>query len=211
MKALVIGATGLVGTQLVNQLLKNNIYTEIILFVRKKTAINHQKLTQLEIDFNHLENEVSLIKGDVLFSCMGTTIKKAKTKENQYLIDYTYQYNFAKIAADNNIKKYILISSLGANKNAKTFYSKMKGELEEAIKKLPFQNIYILQPSLLLGNRKEFRLGEKIAIQVFKILNIFIPKKYKGIEAKKVAESMIKYSLITNNKKINMIKNNLML
>ena len=211
MKAIVIGATGLIGSQLVSQLLENENFKEVVLFLRKKIDSKKPKLIQYEIDFNHLGNYKDLIYGDVLFSCLGTTIKKAKTKENQYLIDYHYQYNFSKIASENKVNKYVIVSSLGADKNSINFYSKMKGELEESIKKLDFKNIYIMQPSLLLGDRKEFRLGEKILIASFKTLSFMIPKKYKGIEDKIVAKNMIDFSLKESSNKINTIPNNILL
>ena len=211
MKALVIGATGLVGTQLVTQLINEFQYTEIVLFVRKKISLKHPKLKQFVIDFNHINEYANQINGDVLFSCLGTTIKKAKTKQNQYLIDYTYQYNFAKIAADNNVRKYVLISSMGSNNNANNFYTKMKGELEDAVKKLPFKYIYIIRPSLLLGNRKEFRLGEKTGIVLFKLFSFIIPTAYQGILDYEVAKTMVYCSLALNNKKVNIVTNKMMI
>lgn len=190
--ALVIGATGLVGTQLVQQLLQDSRFGKVVTFVRRATGVKHAKLEEHVIDFEAKENWHHPLKGDVLFSALGTTIGKAGSQAAQYKIDFTYQYNFAHAAAKNGVPVYVLISSAGADPKSRIFYSRMKGELEEAVKKLSFSFIHIIQPGLLNGHRKEFRLGEKLAVPLLSLFK-FIPgiKKYRPIHARTVARAMI--------------------
>lgn len=201
--AIVIGATGLVGKQLVSQLIENPNFSKVTVLVRRSTKISHEKLNEVIVDFEKLSSFSPAIKGDVLFSCMGTTIKQAKTKENQYRVDFTYQFETAKIAADNNIGTYVLVSSTGANASSGVFYSRIKGELEEAVSKLSFDKIRILRPSVLMGDRNEFRLGEKIGIAVMMGLK-YIPylNKWRGIKDTEVAHAMISMSNDTQTGKI---------
>jgi uncharacterized protein YbjT (DUF2867 family) len=193
--AIVIGATGLVGRQLVSQLIENSNFSTVTVLVRRSTKISHEKLNEVIVDFDKLSSFSQAIKGDVLFSCMGTTIKQAKTQENQFKVDYTYQYETARIAAENNISTYVLVSSTGAKSSSRVFYSRIKGELEDAVIQLAFNRIKILRPSVLMGNRNEFRLGEKIGIAVMMGLK-HIPylKKWRGIKDSEVAHAMIAMS-----------------
>ena len=202
--AVIIGATGLVGKQLVSQLIQHSAFSKIVVLVRRSTGITHPKLQEVLVSFDELTRSKNQIKGDVLFSCMGTTIKQVKTKENQYKVDYTYQYETAKFAAENGIKTYVLVSSAGANPKSKSFYTRMKGELEEAILQLPFGKIRILRPSFLMGNRTEFRLGERIGIAVTNFFASFIPplKKWHGITDYEVARAMITSALDSNTDKV---------
>jgi uncharacterized protein YbjT (DUF2867 family) len=191
-KAVVIGSTGMVGIQLIDLLTNSNEYSEIVSLVRRTSGITHPKLSEHPVDFDKIETWSPFVKGDVLFSCMGTTIAKAKTKENQYKIDYSYQYNVAETASANGVQTYVLISSAGANPKSTVFYSKMKGQLDEAVLKLPFKNIFILRPGQLYGNRTEKRLGEKTGLSVMFFLNrVGILRKYKPIHAHEVARAMI--------------------
>ena len=199
--ALVIGATGMVGSELVKLLLQDARFDKVVVFVRRSSKINHQKLTEHLIDFDRPETWEPLVKGDVLFSALGTTISKAGSKQKQYEIDFTYQYNFAKAAAANDVKGYVLISSAGANADANIFYSRMKGELEEAVKKLPFTFIHIIRPGLLTGDRNEFRLGERLAAPVLSLLQYIKPlKKYRPIHARVVAQAMLNAAFIEKEK-----------
>ena len=161
-KAILIGATGLIGTQLLKQLLSDDNYSEVKVLTRRTTGFTQPKLKELLIDFDDLENYKSEIVGDVLFSTMGTTKKKAGSEAVQYKIDYTYQYNTAKLASDNGVKQLVLLSSYGANTTSKVFYSRIKGELDEAVQQLNFESVNIIRPSMLVGDRKEFRLAEKL-------------------------------------------------
>jgi uncharacterized protein YbjT (DUF2867 family) len=142
------------------------------------------------------------VKGDVLFSALGTTLKKAGSKEAQYKIYHDYQYNFAQAAAQNQVPVYVLVSSAMASVSSRIFYTRMKGELERDIQLLPFQAIHIMQPGMLQGNRKENRPGEKIGLSVIRLLNkIGIALKQKPVPASIVAKAMINVSF-KNDKRI---------
>lgn len=190
--ALVIGATGLVGKELVSQLLEDARFGRVVVFVRRSAGSSHPRLQEHLVDFNNPASWKDLVRGDVLFSAMGTTIKKAGSQEAQYKIDYTYQYDAARAAAENGVTTYVLVSSAGANARSRIFYSRMKGELEDAVKELPFSSIRIIQPGILAGDREEFRLGERIGIGVMSVLG-HVPglTAYKPYPAAVVARAMI--------------------
>jgi uncharacterized protein YbjT (DUF2867 family) len=191
-KAIVIGATGMVGTQLVQALIENKEYSEILSLVRRPGGITNPKLTEQVIDFDAPDTWSALVTGDVLFSALGTTIAQAKSKDAQYKVDFTYQYTVAKIASANRVSRYVLVSSGGANAASKAFYIKMKGELENAVLSLPFEVISILRPSILAGNRIQNRPAEKIGIIIMTGLNnLGLLKRYKPIQASIVAKAMI--------------------
>jgi len=202
--AIIIGATGLVGSHLINSLLSDNRYNLVKIFVRKSTGINHPKLEEHVIDFDKLKTWRHEISGDELYSAMGTTIKKAGSKEAQYKIDFTYQFEFAKAASENGVEKYLLVSSAGANVKSRNFYLRMKGELDEKVAELPFKQINIFRPSILAGERKERRKGEEIGITAIRFIAQIIPllRKYRPIEAETVAEAMIKAANSENKTKI---------
>ena len=191
--ALVIGATGATGKELVQLLLKDDDFSQVSIFVRTALTINHKKLKIHEIDFKHLEKYKDKIKGDILFSALGTTRKDAGGKDQQYEIDYTYQYEFAKIAAENEVAIYSLVSSVGANAKSSFFYPKIKGALEEAVKKLDFQKIDIFQPPMLIRQPDLMRDGEKSGIKILNKLNkIGILKSQKPLAVEVLAEKMLK-------------------
>jgi nucleoside-diphosphate-sugar epimerase len=193
--AIIIGATGLIGSTLVEQILENSAYSKVVLLLRKPLNISHPKLVQELINFDKPDS--SKIVGDDLFCAMGTTLAKAGSKEVQHKIDCTYPFEIGKIAKANGVKQYILVSSLGADFQSSNFYLRTKGDLEQKIKSLGFQNFVSLRPSFLLGDRQEFRLGEKIAVVFVKILNPLMFgsfKKYRGIEASTVAKSMQEFA-----------------
>ena len=194
--AVVLGATGLVGGHLVDQLLEDKTIKEVKIFVRRATSVKHPKLTVQLVDFNDPDSFKEQVKGDVAFSCMGTTIKTAGSQEAQYKVDYTYQFEFAQMAAQNKVPQYFLVSSSGANAGSMFFYPRIKGELEEEVKKLNFKNLVIVRPSLLVGERPEKRMGEKFGENLFKILGPIIPglKKYKPILGAQVASAMLNVS-----------------
>ncbi|MFD1551643.1 NADH-quinone oxidoreductase subunit F [Putridiphycobacter roseus] len=200
LKAIVIGATGLIGKAVVTALLKDDLYTEVKVFVRRTTGVTHPKLKEIITNFDALEEHKNEITGDVLFSTLGTTIKTAGSKEVQYKIDFGYQFNFAKIAAENGVKNLVLLSSIGADANSKIFYSKMKGELDEAVQKLNFAHISILRPSMLEGDRTEFRWMEKVFTPIMKAV-VIVPcwKKYRPIKDYILASAMLKAVHATNN------------
>ncbi|MCW3122853.1 MAG: hypothetical protein JWQ38_2345 [Flavipsychrobacter sp.] len=188
----VIGATGLVGGKLVNQLLHDTRFEKVRVFVRRSTGINNSKLEEHIVDFDAPDKWKKLVTGDVLYSAMGTTLKAAGSKDAQYKIDYTYQYQAAKIAAANNVKEYVLISAAGSSPDSKIFYSKIKGELEQAIQKLPFETIHIIRPGMLSGDRKQVRTGEQLGIGIMNVLSK-IPGlgTLRPIKGDEVAKAMI--------------------
>lgn len=190
--AILIGATGLVGEQVLDLLLSHPDYTNVKVFVRRSTQVSHPKLTEHIIEFDKPDTWRNLVEGDVLFSTLGTTLKKAGSKEKQYEIDYTFQYNFAKAAADNGVPNYALVSSRGADAKSSIFYLRMKGELELAIRKLPFTRIIIARPNLLIGSRTETRKTEKISGIILRALNsIGILRNQKPIKGSDVARALV--------------------
>ena len=190
--ALVIGATGLVGSELTNLLLADDRFDKVKVFVRRSTGKQHPKLEEHRVNFDSVPAWQSLLTGDVLFSSLGTTLKQAGSKEAQYKIDFTYQYNVAKAAAENGVTQYVLVSSAGASPQSRLFYSRMKGELEKAVQTFSFAHIHILQPGILQGERDEFRLGERIGVGMLSVTR-YIPglQKYKPIPGATVAQAMI--------------------
>ena len=205
--ALVIGATGATGQEIVSQLLEDDSFDSVSIFVRKDPNISHSKLKTNVIDFSKPEEYKELIKGDVLFSCLGTTLRTAGSKEKQYLVDYTYQYEFAKIASDNGVPVYSLVSSTGANENSPIFYPKIKGKLEEAIKKLPFKTIQIFQPPTLIRQKNLRRTGEKIGIKIFGFLNSFgILKSQKPLLVSTLAKVIVDHLKMRQKEKVKTIK-----
>jgi uncharacterized protein YbjT (DUF2867 family) len=195
--AIVIGASGLVGSEIVKQLLVDEDYSKVKLFLRKEIPFSNSKLQQYIIDFNKLDASSDLINGDVVFCCMGTTIKVAGSQDAFMKVDYTYVLNFAQLAKRNGIDKFIVVSSLGADKNSANFYLKVKGDVENDLTRLKFKNLIIVRPSMLLGDRKEFLLGELIGKKIMKGLAfLFVGKlkKYKAIEASTVAKAMLMLS-----------------
>lgn len=190
--ALVIGATGLVGKHLTNLLLEDPYFEKVKVFVRRSTDIKNPKLEEYITDFNDLRAIEKKIMGDVLFSTLGTTIKQAGSKDAQYLVDFSYQYEFAKMAFENGVTEYFLVSSSGANSKSRLFYTRMKGELEVAVSGLNFPHICIFRPSLLLGKSSEIRTGEIIGEKVFRIIkHLPLLKKYRAIKGEEVAKAMI--------------------
>jgi uncharacterized protein YbjT (DUF2867 family) len=190
--AAVIGATGLVGKELVRLLLADNRFAKVIVFARRSLMVKHVKLEEHLIDFNNTQNWTQLVKADVLFSTLGTTLKQAGGKEAQYKVDYTYQFEFAKAAALNQVPVYVLVSSSGANPRSRIFYSRMKGELEDAVRKLNFSSTSLIRPGLLAGQRQEERMGEKIGYRLLNTFNALgILKRYRPIQGEIVARAMI--------------------
>ncbi|WP_374458911.1 NAD(P)H-binding protein [Chryseobacterium taeanense] len=199
MKALVIGATGATGKDLVNQLLQDKDFEEVNIFVRKPVDIQNEKLKVHIVNFENPEDWKSKVKGDVAFSCLGTTLKAAGSKEAQRKVDFDYQYEFAKAAKENNVDDYILVSAYGANPKSKIFYSKMKGELEEAVKKLHFEKITIFKPGML-ERRDSDRAGEVLGSRIIKFANkLGLLKSQKPLPTDVLAKAMINSSKIKSN------------
>ncbi|WP_405605618.1 NAD(P)H-binding protein [Polaribacter sp. Asnod1-A03] len=191
MKALIIGATGSTGKELLDLILKDNYFDKVEIFVRRNISISNDKLKVNVIDFDKTDQWKNLVKGDVLFSCLGTTLKAAGSKDAQWKIDYQYQYDFAKEAKQNQVKNYVLISSAFASADSSFFYSKMKGQLDDDIKKLDFENTIIFKPPIL--ERKDSKRTTEIwTVKAIKFFNKFgILKKNKPISTEVLAQSMI--------------------
>ena len=192
MKALVIGATGAVGKDLVEQLLNDEAFDRVDVFVRRKVSIQSPKLVSHIIDFNKPEEWGALLTGDVLFSCLGTTIKAAGSQNAQWKVDYTYQYEAAKAARNNGVGKLVLVSSVGASSKSKIFYSRMKGQLDEDVQKLGFPGCFILRPPSLIRKGSD-RFGEKAGVAILKALNaIGLMRSWKPMPTEEVAAAMIR-------------------
>ncbi len=170
MHALVIGATGATGKDLVEQLMKDDSFKKVDVFVRRPLDIQHDKLTIQVIDFDQPDEWRDLVIGDVLFSCLGTTIKAAGSKVAQWKVDYGYQYEFAKAAKENGIERYVLVSAEFASPKARSFYSKMKGELEEAVKELGFSRLSIIKPPILMRKDSD-RNFEVLGLKIIQLVN----------------------------------------
>ena len=170
MKALIIGATGATGKDLVTQLLADDTYSEVHCFVRKPLALSHPKLHAHVVDFETPEPWTDLLRGDVAFSCLGTTLAVAGSKEAQWRVDYDYQYNFAKLCRNNGVPTFVLVSAAGAKAQSKLFYNRMKGQLEDAIKALGFARLLIFQPSVLVRKGSD-RKGEQFGLKMIVFLN----------------------------------------
>ncbi|MFZ4928703.1 NAD(P)H-binding protein [Chryseobacterium sp. Mn2064] len=199
MKALVIGATGATGKDLVNQLLQDQDFEEVNIFVRKPVDIQNERLKVHIVNFEKPEEWKGMVKGDVAFSCLGTTLKDAGSKEAQKKVDFDYQYEFAKAAKENDVEDYILVSAYGANPQSKIFYSKMKGELEEAVKKLHFNKITIFKPGMLERKNSE-RTGEVLGSRIIRFANkLGLLESQKPLPTDILAKAMIKSSKIKSN------------
>ncbi len=191
MHALIIGATGATGKDLLELLLKDDFFHQVDIFVRRGPDYRHEKLRTHVIDFDKPEQWKQLVKGDVLFSCLGTTLKAAGSKEAQWKIDYDYQYMFAKFARENHVNNYVLVSSGLASPNSLFYYTRMKGQLEEAVKALGFPKLSIFNPPVLIRKNSDRVLevaGSK-AIQVLNKAGIF--RVQKPLPTEILAQAMI--------------------
>ena len=192
--ALIIGSTGLIGAQLLQLLLESQEYEKVITFVKRDAGIQHPKLIQYIIDFDKPETYQDFVKGDDFFCTIGTTIKKAGSKAKQHEIDHDYVVNFARFSKEHGVKRIGVVSSIGAAATSSNFYLKTKGEMETSVTALGFEHAVFIRPSFLMGNRKEFRFGEKIAIGIFKVIKpLLVGKflKYRGVEVTNVAKKLI--------------------
>ncbi|WP_373514308.1 oxidoreductase [Persicitalea sp.] len=190
--ALVIGATGLIGQQLVDQLLQSDQYSEVKVLVRKPFDKKHPKL--VEIVYNFGQPEPNVVQGDDVYCCLGTTMKKAGSKEAFIKVDHDYPLQIARLAKQNGATQYLIVTAMGADPTSSFFYNRVKGNVEADLKEVGFAALHIFRPSLLLGNREERRLGEKIGEAVMRVFNPVMVgplKKYRAIEASKVARAMV--------------------
>lgn len=170
MKAIVLGATGLVGSEIVRQLLADEDVERVVTLVRRRSETSHVKLEEHVVNFDAPETFAGRVRGDALFSALGTTIGKAGSQAAQYLVDHTYQLRVAELAARNGVGSYVLVSAMGADPASRFFYPRMKGELERDVEALPFRKVAILRPGFLDGPRIEKRRGERFALAVLRPL-----------------------------------------
>lgn len=203
MKALILGGTGLVGKQVIHFLLDDDLYSKVIAVGRRPIGIEHPKLIEKIIDFDHIQKEVLDENIDHVFLCLGTTMAKAGSKAEFYKIDYTYTIEAAKWAQRYGAKKAVLVSAIGASTQSWFYYSKVKGQVEEDLMSLNFESTIIVRPSLLLGNRSEYRKGEVMAERLSQYMGFIYSgpmSKYKPVKAVDVAKKMIETAKISTNK-----------
>jgi uncharacterized protein YbjT (DUF2867 family) len=192
MKAIIAGASGEVGKHLLNYLLEDIDYSEVISLVRSNSLVEHQKLSNQATDFDKI-SDLPAITADVMFCCLGTTIKKAGSQAAFEKVDYDYVVNLAKRAKQAGVKQFHVVSAMGANADSSVFYNKVKGRMEAEIQRLGFESAYIYRPSLLDSEREESRPAERIGILLFRLLNILFVgplKKYASIKVQDVAKGM---------------------
>ncbi|MGM0836638.1 MAG: oxidoreductase [Bacillota bacterium] len=200
--ALILGSTGLIGSRLTNQILENSEYASVCTIVRRPTSIKHPKLKEIVIDFTRILDYIEEFHVDEVFICLGTTRKQAGSKESFKKVDYDYVVETARLAKAQGVQRIAVVSAIGADSQSRFFYNKIKGQMEETVSSIGIPSTYFFRPSLLLGDRKEIRLGEKMgewlgnAVQPILIGKL---KKYRSIEAEKVAKAMVAF--MKNSKK----------
>lgn len=191
--AIVIGATGLVGYQLVRLLLNDGSFGKVKVFTRRTLNLSSSELEEHIVDFEKLNSWKDALTGDVLFSALGTTRRKAGSKQAQFRIDHHYQHTCAKAAAENGVPVLVLVSSVGADPKSRLFYPRIKGLLERDVYELPFQHVVIIRPGPLYGPRPEKRTGEAFGMMLVRIMNRFgVLKRYRPIHGEEVARAMIR-------------------
>jgi len=190
-----IGATGLVGSHLLEQLLNDARFGKVIVFGRKKTGQAHGKLEEQVVDFEAPASWSSQVKGDVAFSSLGTTKKQAGSLAAQKKVDYDYQLAFARAAASNGVPTYVLVSASSADPGSRIFYTRIKGELDRDVQQLGFERVRIMRPSLL-GGRPQPRVGERLGGALLGAINaVGIARKYREIPGSVVARAMVNAAL----------------
>jgi uncharacterized protein YbjT (DUF2867 family) len=196
--AIIAGASGLIGSKLLDILLQKPGYDEVLILVRKELPVKHKKLVQLVIDFEKLDEHDAAITGHAIFCCLGSTRKKTPDLTDYRKIDHDYPLKLAQLAKQNGVEQYHLVSAIGANSNSSNFYTKMKGETEADIQNVGLKCLHIYEPSLITGDRTEYRPAERIATVLMKIIDPLLIgglKKYRSIPAETVALAMFNESL----------------
>ncbi|GAA4401574.1 oxidoreductase [Nibrella viscosa] len=186
--ALIVGATGLIGDLLTHRLVDSTVYDKVKVLVRKPLGWQHPRLQEVTYDFDHPNG--LLVQTDDIFCCLGTTMAKAGSKEAFRKVDYQYPMDVARLGLANGARQYAIVTAMGADLDSRLFYNRVKGEVERDLAALNYPTLLIFRPSLLLGNRSESRLGEKVAAGLMRATAPLIPAKYRGIEAEKVANAM---------------------
>ncbi|MCX7638343.1 MAG: oxidoreductase [Cyclobacteriaceae bacterium] len=193
-RALIAGATGLVGSYLLKLLLEDEGYAKVIAVTRRPLEITRDRLENIVTDFDRLDKVAAQLTTDDVFCCLGTTIRKAGSQANFRKVDFDYPVKLARLTHQQGAKKLLLVSALGADASSRIFYNRVKGETEQAICKTGFEAVHIFRPSLLLGPRNEQRAAEDAAKWFYKIFNRLIPLRYKAIHAHTVARAMLHYA-----------------
>lgn len=193
MRATLIGATGLIGGYLLEELLKDDYFDTVRILVRRPVQLNHAKLEKKLVDFADEESfRLALEDSDMVFSAIGTTQKKVKGDKAAYRkVDHDITVNAARLCKMNGCSTFIFVSSVGANSKSNNFYLKLKGEVEDEVKAMGLRTIHIMRPSMLIGDRKEFRFGEKIGTPVMRAISFLLPSKYKPVHGRDVAKAMV--------------------
>jgi uncharacterized protein YbjT (DUF2867 family) len=196
--AIILGATGLTGRLLLSKLVADDSYTSIKLFSRKASGNTAPKIKEFVGDMLQLEHFKNDFTADEVYCCIGTTSAKTKDRAVYKAIDYGIPFAASKLAKENNIPTYLVVSAMGANSKSKIFYNRTKGEMEQAVLSQKIPNTYILRPSLILGERDEKRFGESLGAVLLKLTNVVLIgglKKYRAIEADRIAAAMIQLAL----------------
>lgn len=187
--ALLVGSTGLIGSYLLNKLLSSEHYEKVTVLVRKPLDVNHPRLKQVVYEFDR--PFADKVRADDVFCCLGTTIRKAGSRQAFRKVDYEYPLQIANFAHTNGAKRFAIVTAIGSDEKSFFFYNQVKGEVESELKKIPYESLYIFRPSMLLGIRKEFRLGEDLAKIVMRAIGPVLPANTRAIHASQVAEAMI--------------------
>lgn len=193
MKALIAGASGMIGQHLLKHLTESKQYEEIIILVRRKVELTNASVTQIEFDFETMTP--SLPKVDHVFCCLGTTISKAGSKKAFAKVDKDYPIKLAEATISNGATTYCIVTAGGANSNSFFFYNRVKGDVEHILKSMQFEHLGIFRPSMLLGKRQERRPFERAGQILMTALDFLIPARYKAIEGEKVAIAMKNFVL----------------
>jgi uncharacterized protein YbjT (DUF2867 family) len=192
--ALIAGASGLVGSQLLPQLLASDRYARVIAVGRRPLPVVHPKLEQRIFNLEQLEEHRLQLIADDVYCCLGTTLRQAGSKEAFYKVDFLYVVKLAALTAGNFAAQFLLISAMGADATSRFYYNRVKGEMEDTVREAPFRAIHIFRPSLLLGQRAEKRVGEQVGAILLRALRPILVgrlRAYRAIEAKTVARAML--------------------
>jgi uncharacterized protein YbjT (DUF2867 family) len=191
---LLLGASGLVGGECLKLLIHDGQYEKITVLTRSPltTDIQDSRVDHHIIDFDRLGEYRHFMKADHVICALGTTIKKAGTKENFYRVDFTYSHEIAKMASEQGAEHYLLVSAMGADSGSSIFYNRVKGELEQAVQKLSYRSVSIFRPSLILGQRHERRITEQVSKTIAELFSFAIPERYKPVQAVDIARTILK-------------------